>query len=164
MIQIHHDDSFTSDNMIDKHLSRILMHYKLFSWGSINISQDKNYISIECHIWLCVLCRWAIDLQGNGDMVEISACKFQVGVYNKHIMLCSYLFILVDTLTTMLLRPRLLAWINFNPSKDNSLHAQWSMFCYIFPNINSATIGIWEWVSTFIPQCIMDVLTYPRWD
>ena len=30
-----------------------------------------------------------------------------------------------------------------------------------FPNVNSATVQVWEWISHFTPQFIMDVITYP---
>ena len=36
----------------------------------------------------------------------------------------------------------LLTWINFN-------------------NYNGCTVGVWEWISNFIPHFIMDVITYP---
>ena len=35
----------------------------------------------------------------------------------------------------------LIKWINFNP-----------------------TVEVWEWISSFVPLFIMDVITYPCWD
>ena len=31
---------------------------------------------------------------------------------------------------------------------------------YAFPNFNSATVEVWEWISNFIPHFIMDVISY----
>ena len=33
-----------------------------------------------------------------------------------------------------------------------------------FPNFNGCTVGVYEWISHFIPLFIMDVFTYPCWD
>ena len=34
----------------------------------------------------------------------------------------------------------------------------------IFPNFNSCSIEVWEWISNFIPHFIMNVITYQCWD
>ena len=34
----------------------------------------------------------------------------------------------------------------------------------IFPNHNSCSIEVWEWISNFIPHFIMSVITYQCWD
>ena len=34
----------------------------------------------------------------------------------------------------------------------------------IFPNFNSCSIEVWEWISNFIPHFIMSVITYQCWD
>ena len=39
----------------------------------------------------------------------------------------------------------------------------WDGITYPFPNINSATIEVWEWISNFIPHIVMDVITYACW-
>ena len=31
---------------------------------------------------------------------------------------------------------------------------------YSFPNLNSAAIEIWEWMSNFVPHQIVDEITY----
>ena len=35
----------------------------------------------------------------------------------------------------------------------------WGEIFYPFPNFNGATFEVWEWISTFIPQFIVDVIT-----
>ena len=35
---------------------------------------------------------------------------------------------------------------------------------YPFPNLNGATIEVWEWISNLISHITMDVITYPCWD
>ena len=32
---------------------------------------------------------------------------------------------------------------------------------YPIPNVNGATVKVWEWISNFIPHFIMEVITYP---
>ena len=32
---------------------------------------------------------------------------------------------------------------------------------YSFPNFNSCTVEVWEWISNFTPHFMMDVITYP---
>ena len=39
----------------------------------------------------------------------------------------------------------------------------WIEITYPFPNFNGATVEVWEWIYNFIPQFIMDVITYPCW-
>ena len=43
----------------------------------------------------------------------------------------------------------LLTWPNFNPDKDN---------------YTRYTVEIWEWISDFIPNFKLDVITYAYWD
>ena len=47
---------------------------------------------------------------------------------------------------------------NHRPSK------MWEEITYPFPNFNSATVEVWEWISSFIPHILMSVITYPCWD
>ena len=35
---------------------------------------------------------------------------------------------------------------------------------YPFPNFNSETVEVWEWIRNFIIHFIGDVITYPCWD
>ena len=50
------------------------------------------------------------------------------------------------------------AWINNHmPSK------MWDEISYPFPNFNSYTVEVWEWISNFISHIIMNVITYPCW-
>ena len=35
---------------------------------------------------------------------------------------------------------------------------------YPFLNFNGATVEVYEWISNFIPQFMMYVITYPCWD
>ena len=47
------------------------------------------------------------------------------------------------------------AWIrNHVPIKG------WGEITYPFPNFNGATVEVWKWISNFIPQFTMDVITY----
>ena len=39
----------------------------------------------------------------------------------------------------------------------------WDEITYQFPNINGATIEVWEWLSYFILHFMIDVITYPIW-
>ena len=50
----------------------------------------------------------------------------------------------------------LLTWFNFNPGMDKYKHPRWSV------GWNYVCIAeAWEWMSTFIPHCILDVIIYP---
>ena len=52
-----------------------------------------------------------------------------------------------------------LTWIsNHMPSKV------WDEITYPFPNFNGCTIKVGEWISNFISNFIMDVVTYLSWD
>ena len=33
-----------------------------------------------------------------------------------------------------------------------------------FPNLNGCTVGVWEWISNFIPHFTGHMFTYPSWD
>ena len=35
----------------------------------------------------------------------------------------------------------------------------WDEITCPFPNFNSSTVEVWEWISNFIPHIIMDVIT-----
>ena len=49
--------------------------------------------------------------------------------------------------------------------KSNHMPSEvWDGITYPFPNFNSATIEVWEWIGNFIPHFIMDVITSPCWD
>ena len=37
----------------------------------------------------------------------------------------------------------------------------WDGITYPFQDFNGATVEVWEWISTFIPHFVMDVITYP---
>ena len=37
----------------------------------------------------------------------------------------------------------------------------WDEIIHVLPNFNGAAIGIWEWISNFIPHFIMDAITSP---
>ena len=51
-----------------------------------------------------------------------------------------------------------LAWIsNHIPTKA------WLNLAHPFQNFNGCAFEVWEWISNFIPQFIMDVITYPCW-
>ena len=55
---------------------------------------------------------------------------------------------------------------------DKSLHEPdncmrdkvWGEITYPFLNFIACTVEVQEWISNFIPYCIMDVITYPCWD
>ena len=40
----------------------------------------------------------------------------------------------------------------------------WDDITYSFPNFNGTTVEVWGWISNFIPDFIMGVITYPCWD
>ena len=51
------------------------------------------------------------------------------------------------------------AWIsNHMPSKV------YEEITYPFPNFNSVTIEVWQWIDNFITLYIMNEITYPCWD
>ena len=53
-----------------------------------------------------------------------------------------------------LIRP----WIN------NHIHYKvWDEITYPFPNFNSATVEVWEWISNLIAHFMIDVITYLCW-
>ena len=35
---------------------------------------------------------------------------------------------------------------------------------YPFSNIIKGTVEVWEWISNYLPDIIMHVITYPCWD
>ena len=35
---------------------------------------------------------------------------------------------------------------------------------YLFPNLNSTAIEVWEWISNFTPHLTGYVIAYQRWD
>ena len=47
---------------------------------------------------------------------------------------------------------------------DHMPSKMWDEIMYTFPNFNSYTIEVWEWISNFITHFIMDVITCPFWD
>ena len=40
----------------------------------------------------------------------------------------------------------------------------WDEITYPFPNVNGATVEVWECISNFSPHFMMDVITYPWWE
>ena len=53
----------------------------------------------------------------------------------------------------------ILTWIsNYIPSKVGD------EIIYLFPNFDSCTVEVWEWINNFISHLIMDVITYPYQD
>ena len=40
----------------------------------------------------------------------------------------------------------------------------WDEITIPFPKFNGCTVEVWEWISTFTPHFLMDVITYPAWD
>ena len=48
--------------------------------------------------------------------------------------------------------------------RNHMVSKVWDETTYPFPNFNSAAIEIYDWISHYIPQFIMDVITYPYWD
>ena len=67
----------------------------------------------------------------------------------------------------MLQEPFSLTWVTFNPSIDKFRHIPgkvWDENTYPFPNFNGAAVGVWEWMSNFTPDFVIDVITYPYWD
>ena len=54
--------------------------------------------------------------------------------------------------------PRLLTWINFNPSMDK-WSVKWNNLS--FPSVNGCTVAVWEWMIIFILHLMIDVNTYP---
>ena len=40
----------------------------------------------------------------------------------------------------------------------------WDEITYPFPNFNSCTIEVWEWICNFISHFTGHVITYPCWD
>ena len=51
----------------------------------------------------------------------------------------------------------LLASVNFSPTMDNHISSKvWYEIVYPFPNVNCATFEVWEWITNFSPQFIID--------
>ena len=40
----------------------------------------------------------------------------------------------------------------------------WIEITYPFPNFYITTVEVWEWMSNFIPQFVIDIITDPCWD
>ena len=55
---------------------------------------------------------------------------------------------------------------NFNQACiSNHMHSKMGdEITYPFPNFNSCAVEVLQWVSNFIPQFIMDAITYPSCD
>ena len=51
------------------------------------------------------------------------------------------------------------AWIS-----DYTHFKVWNEITYPFPNFNSCTIEVWEWISNFIPHFAGHMITDPCWD
>ena len=51
------------------------------------------------------------------------------------------------------------AWISNHMSSK-----VWEEITHPFPNFNGATVEVWEWLSNFIPNFTMDIITYPCYD
>ena len=65
----------------------------------------------------------------------------------------------VSPFTGMDLRLLTQAWIS------NYIHYKvWNETTYPFPNLNGASVEVWECISNFIQHFIMDVIIYPCWD
>ena len=48
---------------------------------------------------------------------------------------------------------------------NNYIHYKvWDEITYLFPNFNGATVEVWEWISDFIPDFNVYVITYPSCD
>ena len=64
------------------------------------------------------------------------------------------------------LGPLIVAWINFKASMDKKVHLKyvWNAITYLFPNLNCATVEVWERICNFIPNFTGHVITYPFWD
>ena len=61
--------------------------------------------------------------------------------------------------------PLLLIWIYFNPRISNYIHHNvWNKNTYTFPNLNSCTVEICEWISYFIPHFTGHVIIHLCWD
>ena len=57
--------------------------------------------------------------------------------------------------------------LHWNPTLHPSNYThynEWDEITYPFLNFNGATVEVYEWISNFIPQFIMDLITYPCWD
>ena len=50
------------------------------------------------------------------------------------------------------------AWISHFPN------TVWDEITYPLQNFNGCTVEVSEWISSFIPHFILDVITYPCWD
>ena len=51
------------------------------------------------------------------------------------------------------------AWIS------NYIHYEmWGEITYPLPNLNGATVEVWEWISNFIQHVTGHVITYPCWN
>ena len=41
---------------------------------------------------------------------------------------------------------------------------EWDGITYPFPNFSGSTVEVWEWISGFIQDIVIDVITYPWHD
>ena len=55
--------------------------------------------------------------------------------------------------------------INFTAWMNNYIHYKvWGEITYPFPNSNTCTVEIWEWISNLILHFAGHVITYPCWN
>ena len=61
--------------------------------------------------------------------------------------------------------PLLLTWLHLNPSMDRwFIHCKvWNKITYTFPNFNSCTVEVWEWISNFALHFTRHAINFPCW-
>ena len=69
----------------------------------------------------------------------------------------------MNTIQRIQQKPLLLTWIKLNPGRIcNYIHYKMSdENTYPFPNLNGATVEVWEWISYFIPHLTAHVIIHP---
>ena len=49
-------------------------------------------------------------------------------------------------------------------NKEHMTSKVWDEITYQCRNFNDATVEVLEWMSSFMPNFVMDAITYPCWD
>ena len=130
---------------------------QVLSLTGVRVTNTKRLltISFQQNAWL-----WLADALGLSNHDQPFCWKFLV----KNLLVFATLTPETHIQDTSLhLGPLLPAWFNFIPACiSNYTHYElWDEITYPFPNINGATIEVWEWINNFIPYFIMGVITYP---
>ena len=107
-------------------------------------------------------CSYHSGWNSTGEIIGLPKCQWSNPEEYRQIILvewkhpCAYFMGCPTTTLWLTLIP---AWMS------NHIHYKvWYEIIHPFPNINSCTVEVWEWMINFIPHFTGHVITYPCWD